>query len=165
MRISRTESLTRGWSGVSSLPQTLFSNKNVAAEFDRWCGLIGQETTFGRFSLSALEVLRAHFLLADYFQTKKEGIAGVGPRSLHLFHSAVSRQWAGFGGRLKWESLTDVTATLFFGIVRNHCFIDANKRTALLAALYQLRTHGRIPAVSAITIVFRHSFNLLVSFG
>jgi death-on-curing protein len=87
--------------------------------------------------------------LADYFQTKREGIAGVGPRSLHLFHSAVSRQWAGFGGRFKWNSLTEVAATLFFGIIRNHSFIDANKRTALLTALYQLQCHGRIPAVSA----------------
>jgi death-on-curing protein len=51
----------------------------------------------------------------------------------------------GFAGEDKWNDLFDVTATLFFGLVKNHAFHDANKRTALLTALYQLQSAGRVP--------------------
>jgi len=83
-------------------------------------------------------------MLAQYFGALKEGIGGVGPKSLHLLQSAVSRQMVGLEGQYKWRDLFEVSATLFFGLIKNHPFHDANKRTALLTALYQLQCHGRI---------------------
>jgi len=52
------------------------------------------------------------------------------------------------GNTRKWTTLYEVAATLFFGIVKNHAFFDANKRTALLTALYQLQRAGRTPTAS-----------------
>ena len=37
------------------------------------------------------------------------------------------------------------TATLFFGLVKDHAFYDGNKRTALLVLLYQLEKYGFFP--------------------
>ena len=119
----------------------------IAAEFDRWRRQVPVELPLVDHAVTAEEVLRAHFLLAERFAEDGQGMAGVGPRSLHLLQSAVSRQSVSLSGILKWTSLFEVTATLFFGIVMNHSFIDANKRTALLTALYQLQCGGRVPRI------------------
>ena len=90
--------------------------------------------------LSVSEVVRAHFLIADFFYNQGEGIGGIGPRDLPLLVSAVSRQWVGFDNDLKWNTIYERAATLLFGLVRNHAFHDANKRTAFLStALYLLK--------------------------
>ncbi len=81
---------------------------------------------------SVAEVMRAHFLVADFFYSQGEGIGGIGPRDLSLLVSAVSRQWVGFDNELKWNTIYERAATLLFGLVRNHAFHDANKRTAFL---------------------------------
>lgn len=41
------------------------------------------------------DVLRAHFLIADYFYSEGYGIGGIGPRDPHLLHSAVYRLTTG----------------------------------------------------------------------
>jgi death-on-curing family protein len=120
----------------------------LAKEFERWCGKIPVEVPVVPFAVTAEDVLRAHFLLAEHFRKQGEGMGGVGPRSLHLLQSAVSRQSVCLGNILKWNTLYEVSATLFFGIVMDHAFVDANKRTALLTALYQLLIAGRVPQVS-----------------
>lgn len=119
----------------------------LAAEFERWCRQVPPEVPTVPHAVTAEDVLRAHFLLAERFGDAEQGMAGVGPRSLHLLHSAVSRQSVSLGNILKWNTLYEVTATLFFGIICDHAFIDANKRTALLTALYQLQCAGRIPRI------------------
>jgi death-on-curing protein len=126
----------------------LFVHGDIRAEYFRYLAEVDQDPPSKPFAIATKDVLKAHFLLADHFRTKKEGIGGVGPRSLHLLESAVARQWAGYRNISKWSDLTDVTATLFYGIIRNHPFYDANKRTALLSALYQLGCHNRVPNVS-----------------
>jgi death-on-curing family protein len=113
----------------------------VLAEFEPVEGL-------GVPCLSVGDVLRAHYLVANHFYLEGEGIGGLGPRSRELLESAVYRQVASFGGLVKWDRLFDVTATLFFGVIRNHAFYDANKRTAFLSALYQLYQAGFCPSVS-----------------
>jgi len=120
---------------------------DLAADFERWCHKIPLEIPHVPNEVTAEDVLRAHFLLAEHFREHGEGMAGVGPRSLHLLQSAVSRQSVSLGGILKWTGLFDVTATLFYGIIKDHAFHDANKRTALLTALYQLQRGGRIPII------------------
>lgn len=91
---------------------------------------------------SVTEVIRAHFLVADFFYSQGEGIGGIGPRDLSLLVSAVSRQWVGFDKELKWNTVYERAATLLFGLVRNHAFHDANKRTAFLSTAHYLLKNG-----------------------
>jgi death-on-curing family protein len=74
----------------------------------------------------------------------KYGIGGVGPRSLDLLYSALSRQFTSYGGIRKWNGLYENCATLMFGLIMNHPFHDANKRTALLSTLSLLHRKRQI---------------------
>lgn len=119
----------------------------VEREYKRWCGELGSDEPQHPLALRARDVLTAHFLVASHFHHLGQGIGGIGPKNLHLLHSAISRQAISFGGRDKWSSLYDVVATLFFGLIKNHPFHDANKRTALLTALYHLQSNGCVVSI------------------
>ena len=41
----------------------------------------------------------------------------------------------------------DICATLFFGLIKDHPFIDANKRTAFLSCVFQLQRNEYVPNV------------------
>lgn len=114
-------------------------------EYERWSALLADESPLPENAITLDEVLRAHFLLCDYFVREGEAIATAGPRDKVLLGSAISRQTAGFAGKLKWATPVEMTATLFYGLVKNHPFHDGNKRTALLVALYQSIKLGRVP--------------------
>ena len=119
----------------------------VKNEYDRFlsdCEPIGRLT---RPCLSVDDVLRAHFLIANHFYLLGEGIGGIGPKSIPLLESAVYRQAISLVGTLKWDRIFDITATLFYGIIKDHAFHDANKRTAFLTALFQLYENGFCPTV------------------
>ncbi len=95
-------------------------------------------------SISPSEVLKAHFLICDYFVNEGEGIGGFGPRDVNLLVSSVLRQFTGFGGKQKWDSEYLSCASLFYGLIKNHPFYDANKRTAFLTILFKLDKMGRV---------------------
>ncbi len=97
--------------------------------------------------LSAEDVIRAHFLIVNHFYIEGGGLGGIGPKSIPLLLSAVDRQFVSYGGRDKWTSKFDICATLFFGLIKNHPFHDANKRTAFLSVLYLLYKFKRCPSV------------------
>lgn len=94
-------------------------------------------------------ILQAHYILLDYFSDPSAGqnvepmLPGV--RSYHLLGSAVGRQVVSFGGKNKYIDSIDICSTLFFGLVKDHAFLDGNKRTALLVLLYQLTLFGYYP--------------------
>ena len=98
------------------------------------------------------DVLRAHFLVADYFSGLGAGMGGIGPRDPNLLHSAVYRQFVAFGGKEKWTTWNQKCATLFYGIVCDHPFHDANKRTGLLVLLLGLQNECRVPTVKQIEL-------------
>lgn len=56
--------------------------------------------------------------------------------------SAVARQMTGFGGKLKYNSVNEVAASLFYGLCLGHAFDNGNKRTALVAMLVFLERNG-----------------------
>lgn len=114
-------------------------------EYERWSDLLKDDSPLPDTAISVDTALRAHFLLCDYFVREGETIATAGPRNKHLLGSAISRQAAGYGQKLKWGAPLEQVATLFYGLVKNHAFHDGNKRTALLVALYQLIDCGRLP--------------------
>jgi death-on-curing family protein len=102
---------------------------------------------FDRPAISVLDVICAHFLIANYFYLEGYGIGGIGIKDPKLLESAVYRQVSSYGGKDKWNDLFDLVATTLFGIVKNHAFYDGNKRTALLSSLYQLYENGFCPSV------------------
>jgi death-on-curing protein len=97
------------------------------------------------YRLTIDSVLRAHYLLCDYFMREGEDIAAVGPRDTILLGSAVSRQGTQFENVQKWQGPLEQVATVFYGLVKNHAFHDGNKRTALLVALHHLTKFGKVP--------------------
>jgi death-on-curing protein len=126
-----------------------FRNQQVREEYERIVGLVGPADPYaGKYSIGLHEVLQAHYLLVDFFTTTGEGIGGVGPKNMTLLHSALSRQFVEFGGKPKYSDRIDVCASLMFGLIKNHPFHDANKRTAFLVSLLHLQKCGRTPTVS-----------------
>lgn len=116
----------------------------IKKEYDRCLAQIDSVDPYLEINTIGIQdVLRAHFLVADYFYKEDGGIGGIGPKNLDLLHSALYRQFIGFGGVAKWTSKFDVCATLFYGLIKNHPFYDANKRTAFLVCLYHLQKIGR----------------------
>lgn len=99
--------------------------------------------------IGLFDVLRAHFLICDFFTEAGAGLFQPGPRDLALLESAVGRQQAAFFGVVKWKNEFEKVASLFYGLVKDHPFHDANKRTAFLIALYSLHLKGFTPTITA----------------
>lgn len=126
--------------------EVVFANEAINSEYKRWAEQVDADDQYDtRDTVGLLDVLRAHFLIADYFYGREAGLGGIGPRDLHLLHSAVYRQFVAYGGIAKWSTGFEKAATLTFGIITDHPFHDANKRTGLLTYLYALHKMGRQP--------------------
>lgn len=65
-----------------------------------------------------------------------------GIRDLGLVESAVARPKSTFGGEYLYHSIFDKAAALLQSLLKNHPFIDGNKRTALTSAGLFLRKNG-----------------------
>lgn len=127
---------------------TVFDHQAVEKEFHRWVSQLGGEDPYeAPDTMGLFDVLRAHFLIVDYFYGKDSGLGGIGPRDKNLLHSALYRPHVSLGGVPKWTTEYEKAATLIFGIITDHPFHDANKRTGLLLLLLFLRTNGRVPTV------------------
>jgi len=65
-----------------------------------------------------------------------------GIRDLNMLKSAVSLPKVTFGGGYLHSDLFDMSAAYLFHIVKNHPFLDGNKRTGTVAALVFLEING-----------------------
>jgi len=65
-----------------------------------------------------------------------------GIRDIGLIESAVARPQATFGGKHLYSSLFDKAAALLQSLLKNHPFVDGNKRTALVSAGVFLKKNG-----------------------
>lgn len=73
-----------------------------------------------------------------------------GVRDLGLLQSALARPLASFGGKDLYADLFTKAAALMDSLVRNHPFVDGNKRTGIVAAgLFLLRNGYRLSASNA----------------
>lgn len=81
-------------------------------------------------------VLRIHQASLDEFG----GLAGV--RSPELLESALEQPKATFGGEFLHEDVLMMAAAYLFHIVKNHPFLDGNKRSGLAVALAFLDRNG-----------------------
>ena len=116
----------------------------VLSEYNRCCTDVGEDDPYtGHKYVGIHDVIKAHYLIAEFFYLDQgAGIGGIGPRDINLLHSAVGRQHAAFMGTARWNSPLEICATLFYGLIKDHPFHDANKRTALLTALFHLKHLG-----------------------
>lgn len=89
-------------------------------------------------TLSPGEVLSIHDVLTHDFAVAADPISPAGIRSHHLLESAVSRQFTGYEGRLKYHTSVLNAAALTYGICSNHPFHNGNKRTSLVAMMCHL---------------------------
>ncbi|MBI2196174.1 type II toxin-antitoxin system death-on-curing family toxin [Candidatus Daviesbacteria bacterium] len=78
--------------------------------------------------LTTQQVLFIH----DRAVKRYDGSFGV--RDLGLVESAVARPQATFGGEYLYFSIFDKAAALLQSLLKNHPFVDGNKRTALTSA-------------------------------
>lgn len=101
--------------------------------------------------LSEADILKAHYILSDYFLKKGEAVR-YGVLNFDMLSSAVNRQFVGFGGQVKWKDPFCKMATLTFGLTMDHAFHDGNKRTALLSLLLYLNNHKRVVNVPKIEL-------------
>lgn len=68
------------------------------------------------------------------------GSAGL--RDQGLLESAVAQPRSSFGGQLAHDGLFAMAAAYLFHIVKNHPFVDGNKRAGMLAAVVFLDVNG-----------------------
>lgn len=86
--------------------------------------------------LTAAEVLLLHARLIQ-----RTGGAG-GVRDLALLESALARPQATFEGHELYPDLWTKAAALMESLIRDHPFVDGNKRTALAATAIFLELNG-----------------------
>jgi death-on-curing protein len=86
--------------------------------------------------LSLFEVLEIH---KDQV-TRYGGSLGI--RDLELLKSAIGMPAATFGGEYLNTDIYEMAAAYLFHIVKNHPFIDGNKRAGAVAALVFLALNG-----------------------
>ena len=80
------------------------------------------------------DVLKFHKEL----ERDKDFATGVGIRDFGLLESAVNAPFQTFDGIDLYETIFDKAAHLAYGLVKNHGFVDGNKRVALHAMLVYL---------------------------
>lgn len=65
-----------------------------------------------------------------------------GIREVNLLESAISRPFQTFGGKDLYPSIIAKAASLGESLIKNHPFVDGNKRTGMLAMYAFLLAHG-----------------------
>ena len=88
--------------------------------------------------LSVEEVLLIH----EYQLRQFGGTDGI--LDLNLLESAIYRPKTSFGGSEKYKSIFDKAACLLHSLIKNHPFVDGNKRTSLVVAIVFLKINGYI---------------------
>lgn len=84
--------------------------------------------------------LRQILLLHEIMIKKYGGSSGV--RDMGMFESAVHRPFATFGGNDLYPDIYLKTGAFIQSIVKNHPFVDGNKRTAFSGAFIFLKKNN-----------------------
>ena len=86
--------------------------------------------------LTVKDVLLLHNLAID------ESGGSHGLRSLALLESAVARPQASFGGEDLYPTIFLKAGALVHSLLRNHPFVDGNKRSSMYSAMTFLELNG-----------------------
>ena len=82
------------------------------------------------------EVLALHDLAIKFFGGK------IGIRNMDLLKSAVTRPFQTFDNKDVYFSVFEKAAALLESLVKNHPFVDGNKRTGFLASIIFLKRNN-----------------------
>lgn len=96
--------------------------------------------------LTASEIINLHELLTNRYTLllNMDPVSPPGIKDYNLLCSAVERQKTGSNSWFKYENNFNNAATLLYGVVKNHCFHNGNKRTGLLSVLKHLYHNGYV---------------------
>lgn len=119
----------------------------LTENYNREKDLICDKDYDSSYIITVEDVLKAHYLICEYFENETGEKSLYGLKNYNLLASAVARQSVSLGNFYKYNSGIEKEATVFYGLVKNHAFHDGNKRTALLSLLYFLLNIGRRPVV------------------
>lgn len=86
--------------------------------------------------LSSEELLYLHHRIIE------ESGGSHGVRDPGLIEAALARPFAGFGAYEAFPTLCEKVAALLDALIRNHPFVDGNKRTGMMAAVLLLDRNG-----------------------
>lgn len=86
--------------------------------------------------LTLSDILKLHTLMV----AETGGADGV--RNEDLLKSAISASFESYFGVEKYPSVEEKAARLCYGIIKNHPFMDGNKRTGVFAGLTMLEING-----------------------
>lgn len=89
-----------------------------------------------------MKYLTPQQVLAIHIQVTEHTGGSQGVRDLGLLESAVYRSRASFGGKDLYRNIFDKAAALLQSLLKNHPFVDGNKRTALTSAGIFLKING-----------------------
>lgn len=81
-------------------------------------------------------------LLNDILNFHEQIEKATGIRDLGLIESAVNAPFQTFDGKFLYPAVEERAARLFFCLVKNHGFVDGNKRVALHALTVYLKIYG-----------------------
>jgi len=79
--------------------------------------------------------LTTAFILQIHEDVIEDSGGSLGVRDLNLIHSAVARMHASAFGIDLYSTIWQKAAALFHSLVKNHGFVDGNKRTAIAATV------------------------------
>lgn len=63
-------------------------------------------------------------------------------RDMGLLESAVSSIYTGIGDNEKYPTIPEKSARLAFALIKNHAFLDGNKRIGVIVMLATLKMNG-----------------------
>ena len=89
-----------------------------------------------------MKVLSKHQILLLHQQLINETGGSPGLRDEGLLDSALNAPFQGFGSTSAYPSLQQKAARLCYGLVKNHPFVDGNKRIGAHAMLVFLAVNG-----------------------
>lgn len=74
--------------------------------------------------------LSLRWIMTAHVRLVREYGGGIGVRDVGLIESALHRPLASFGGKPLHKTAFERAGVLWLGLIRNHGFVDGNKRTA-----------------------------------
>jgi len=87
------------------------------------------------------KLTKQHIIILHEILLKYSGGAE-GIRDVSLLESALEAPFISFGGVTNYPTLQSKAARLAFGLVKNHPFVDGNKRVGVLAMISFLELNG-----------------------
>jgi death-on-curing protein len=88
-----------------------------------------------------IKISKGQILLLHHLVIKYTG-GSEGLRDEGLLESALNTPFVTFAGISNYPTLASKAARLAYGLIKNHPFVDGNKRIGLLAMMSFLETNG-----------------------